>query len=149
MRTIELNIGMENNPYADAFKGHILHKRLVHAVTGSPRYGFEVVQYGMKVGEWKGEPELTFVVVLKTDMSESEFEGYLSSLCMSFNQDAIAGTFSGKGYLVYDALYHGEKNEFSFAHFETIQKFGSNTTMTGKIGRGVGFRQTDGVIKKR
>jgi hypothetical protein len=147
MRTIELNIGMENNPYQN--HGIYTFTRMLEAVTQSPRYTFEVQAYDMVVGEWEGEPELTFVVVLKTDMSESEFEGYLSSLCMSFNQDAIAGTFSGKGYLVYDALYHGEKDEFSFAHFETIQKFGSNTTMTGKIGRGVGFRQTDGVIRKR
>jgi hypothetical protein len=147
MRTIELNIGMENNPYANV-GGLYIFQRMIESITSSPRYTFEVQAYDMVVGEWEGKPELTFVVVLKTDMDESEFEGYLQGLCMSFSQDAIAGTFSGAGYLVYDALYDGEKDDFSFAHFETIQKFGSNTTMTGKIGRGVGFRQTDGVIKR-
>ena len=131
MRTIELNIGMENNPYANV-GGLYIFLRLIEAVTQSPRYTFEVQAHDMVVGEWEGKPELTFVVVLKTDMSESEFEGYLSSLCMSFNQDAIAGTFSGKGYLVYDALYHGKKDDFNYAYFHTLQKFGSNT-MTGAI----------------
>ena len=131
MRTIELNIGMDNNPYAN-IGGLYIFQRMLEAVTSSPRYTFEVEAYDMVTSEWQGKPELTFVVVLKTDMNESEFEGYLQSLCMTFGQDAIAGTLSGKGHLVYDGLYFGEKDEFDYTYFKTLQKFGSST-MTGAI----------------
>ena len=55
MRTIELNIGMENNPYANV-GGLYIFQRVLEAVTQSPRYTFEVQAYDMVVGEWEGKP---------------------------------------------------------------------------------------------
>lgn len=131
MRTIELNIGMENNPYAN-IGGLYIFQRMLESITSSPRYTFEVEAYDMVTSEWQGKPELTFVVLIKSDIPEAEFEAWVQGLCMSFNQVAIAGTFSGKGYLVYDALHHGEKDEFDARFFKTLQEFGSST-MTGAI----------------
>lgn len=145
MRTIELNIGLENNPYAEAFEGHILHKRLVHAVIGSSIYGFEVVQYAMNVSEWQGSPERTFVVVLKTDMYRSDFIDFVEKLCDIFQQDAIAGTFNGEGHLIYNSNHSGLKDSFDYRFFKSLQ--GSNT-MTGQIPSNVGFRSTQGHIRK-
>ena len=109
MNKIEINIGLNNNPYTA--------QEIVSAFVGY----LTSVKHNVQVGEWEGADELTVVMEFSVqNVSVEKVRNMLKSLTDVFTQDAIAFRFNGDGELVFNENYTGERYEFDENYFLTI-----------------------------
>lgn len=105
MKKVQLNIGMENNP--SGFNEVLLN------VIG---FGF-LFSYREAIGEYDGNEEKTFVAVIRTRKHESQILEFVIFLTEKFTQECIAVKIDGKGYLVYNPSFEGDRMEFDDKYF--------------------------------
>ena len=113
---IKLNIGLENNPIGDI-------DGIVQKLQDNPKVRLGTTE--QVDGEYNGQPERTVVVDAKFDGTASEFRKYIEGLNKDLTQEAIGVKFNGKGSLIYDPDYKGEKYKFDQKFFKdpkTVQK---------------------------
>ncbi len=122
MKTIELNIGLGNNPF-DVVD-------IIARITNN--YDLEIIDSNVVKGQYKGESEDCLVVLARTPFDSDAINLSLILLADSLNQESIAYTLSGRGELVYRRGFEGERQEFNYNYFQTIQTFGKGT-QTGAI----------------
>lgn len=108
MNKIEMNIGLNNNPYT----AHDIVTRFVSAYTS--------VKHNIQVGEWDGADEPTLVMEFYSESSLENMRAMIQGLVYVLTQDAIAFRFNGDGELVFSSHYTGERYEFDENYFLTI-----------------------------
>ena len=108
MNKIEINIGLNNNPFTA--------QEIVSQFASS----FESLKHNVQVGEWEGADEPTVVMEFYTDSSQDDIRMLFQGLVYVFTQDAIAFRFNGDGELVFSSHYKGERYPFDEAYFLTI-----------------------------
>jgi len=102
MKTI-LNIGLNNNPYDVADITYVLNTLF----DGKPT-NFDILN-----GEYNGEVEPTLAV----EYDGALFNHELESLCELLTQECIAVKVDGKGKMIFNPNFTGDKFEFSDEHF--------------------------------
>lgn len=107
MNTIQLNVGLENNPFNRYETVELLLMRLGYLTEVDAR---------TEVGEWEGKPERTLVVRFESSHKLSYLIKMVEDLAGMTNQDAIAIKGVTYGLLVYRAGFTGKEmaydNEF-------------------------------------
>ena len=103
MKSIEINIGLNNNPmsYCDV-------KNLL-----SEKYGANVQQ---QVGEYNGDIEPTAVAVFDIPDDYNIVQA-IEKICIEMTQQCIAVKVDGEGFLVYEPSWEGERYDFSDEYF--------------------------------
>ena len=107
---IELNIGLENNPWPDLTSIKYFCEMMFDRVHSVNKY----------VGEWEGKNEDTAVILVlaSTTLEKAEILENIRKLCVIFKQDAIATLLdNSQGYLIYHPLFEEEKLEFNRKYF--------------------------------
>jgi hypothetical protein len=106
MNKIEINIGLNNNPYtADEILELLMLK----------------VKSEVQLGEWDGADEPTLVIEVTSDHEYFRIKSVITSLVRVLTQEAIAFRFNGVGELVFNENYTGERYPFDEAYFLTIK----------------------------
>jgi len=108
MKKVQLNIGLENNPYSfDEVKIRV-----------NVYLSFGNYEARQAVGEYEGNEERTFVASLDNYFNrEEDILNTIKSLTEYFTQDCIAVKIDGKGYLVYNPSFEGDRLEFDDKYF--------------------------------
>jgi hypothetical protein len=106
MNVLQLNIGLNNNPYSPEEVTRLL-----------TTYFDGLVGVREHMGEWEGEPEPTMVVKIVVDMEYTDAYIMVSTMASNFTQDCIAMKFNDKGTLVYNVDYEGNPFDFSDEYF--------------------------------
>ena len=107
MKKVQLNIGLENNPYSfDEVSGYV--KWML---------SFGSYEARQEVGEYEGNEERTFVASLGSSDSVEEILQFIEHFTEKFTQDCIAVKIDGKGYLVYNPSFKGDRLEFDDKYF--------------------------------
>jgi hypothetical protein len=107
MKKIQLNIGLENNPYSfDEVKIRV-----------NVYLSFGNYEARQEVGEYDGNEERTFVASLDSSDSVKEILQFIEHFTEYFTQDCIAVKIDGKGYLVYNPSFEGDRLEFDDKYF--------------------------------
>lgn len=101
MKTVKLNIGLENNPYDFDFI------QWIFGTSSTSR---------VQIGEYNGEPERTAVVLTKVENDFDVLE-HVAKMARLFTQECIAVKIDDVGYLVYNPNFEGEKFEFDQKYF--------------------------------
>lgn len=107
---IELNIGLENNPWPDLNSVKYFCEMMFDRIHSVNRH----------VGEWDGKKEDTAIILVlaSTTHEKDEILENIRKLCVIFKQDAIATLLNNsQGYLVYHPLFKEEKLEFNRKYF--------------------------------
>ncbi len=115
MTTIQLNIGLENNPFKGVEILSILSSLPIFNVTKESRTMARTV-----TGTYNGEPEET--VVIKASMEDDmDITLTIEVLCDWFKQECIAIKLTNSdhtiGRLIYHPSFDGEKQEFNEKYF--------------------------------
>jgi hypothetical protein len=97
---IQLNIGLNNNPYLFEQCSNILQD-MFNCKTR------------LDYSKWENNPEPTVVVKIDGTVEYEQIE----VLCLFFTQDAIALKISGFGCLVYRPDYVGERYSYNEEYF--------------------------------
>ena len=101
MKTVKLNIGLENNPF-DFERVKTL---------------FNPLSARIEVGEYNGQVERTAVINALIDGSIETIFLLIDLLTIAFTQECIAVKIDDVGYLVYNPNFDGEKFEFDNQYF--------------------------------
>ena len=113
MKTVQINLGLKNNPYTEA--QIILYFKLNST--------FTYVKHSIDNGEYQGEVEPTFVVLL--EVKAMMFQSYLlravEELCTLFEQDMIPMVTSKMEVMAYNCKYKGEEILFDKKYFKYIK----------------------------
>lgn len=111
MNKIEINIGLNNNPFTNE-----------EIIRGLNSYfeGSEI-KTQVQTGEWDGGDEPTLVVELFSKVGRVELREFVVFFTMALTQDAIPFRFNGRGELVFHKNYKGERYPFDEAYFLTIK----------------------------
>jgi hypothetical protein len=136
MKTIELNIGLNNNPLD---VDDILNQTGICL-------DLDITDVAVLDSQYKGQPEETLVILAKLP-TITRLEEHISRLCDSLTQESIAYTLDGRGELVYRLGFEGDRQEFNYNFFQTLQTFGKGTRTGGLLNTGHGH--PSGVIKRR
>ena len=112
-KPIQLNIGLENNPI-DNIDG------IINELKKNPKVTLGSTE--QVNGEYLGEVERTVVVDAKYDGTPAQFKKYIQELSAGLTQEAIGTTFDGKGDLVYDPKFKGERYTFDPQFFVNPSK---------------------------
>lgn len=103
MKTIELNIGLNNNPMSFAQVENFLKEN----------YGANVQP---QTGMYNNNPEPT--VVARFDVpSDYDIYSAVQRMAAYYSQECIAMKADGNGWLIYDENYKGDKYEFDDEYF--------------------------------
>ena len=105
---IKMNIGLENNPI-DNIDG------IIDKLDSDPRVRLGSTE--QVTGEYEGNPERTVVVDAKFDGTASDFRKYIEQLNADLTQEAIGVQFNGRGSLIYDPKFEGDKYKFDSEFF--------------------------------
>lgn len=92
-----INLGLENNPMRKDFMSED--------------------KADIRTSEWNGKEERTAVYSVDFQGTEEELVETTQWLCKVCKQDCIAIEAGGKGILVYNPNYKGEKTEFNDKYF--------------------------------
>lgn len=90
-----LNIGLNNNP------------RTINEIIAY----IQPIHYRIDVGEYVGEVEPTLVIAYDEDDIDIE------EMCVWMTQECIAAKVNGKGLMIFNPGYDGEKFEFNQDYF--------------------------------
>lgn len=115
MNKIEINIGLNNNPYKA--------EQIIDLLNGY-FYGNNLqpdIKTDIQTGEWDGGDEPTLVVEVFSNNRQLVISELVYDLAAVCTQDAIAFRFNGVGELVFNAEYKGERYPFDEAYFLTIK----------------------------
>ena len=104
---VKMNIGLENNPKN--------YDAIVAELAKNPKVRLGTTE--QVTGEYNGNPERTLVVDAKYDGTAKEFRTYIEGLNKTLTQEAIGATFNGRGSLIYDKDFQGEKYKFDKQYF--------------------------------
>lgn len=108
---VELNIGLNNNPYKDEYEIREILKREGFTL-------FNTTPSFIAGGEWKGFDEPTFVIAVSSTLSEDAIHARVEGLTKLFSQQAIAVLLNNnKGKLVYHPHYNKKKLTFDKEYF--------------------------------
>ena len=99
---VQLNIGLENNPYS--------YEGLIAKLAKNPKVRLGTTE--QVTGEYEGKPERTLVVNAKYDGPAKEFRQLIEKLNEDATQEAIGVRFNGRGSLIYDPKFEGDKYTF-------------------------------------
>jgi len=106
---LTINIGLDNNP----FKG--VESHLPHYIASLlPVCGG---QYKIRVGEYNGLPESTFIYTVMLNILEPQLARVLEVLCMALDQECIAYRYGHREKLVYNPFFKGYRNLFNSDYF--------------------------------
>ena len=106
-----LNIGLENNP-----KGPEGVLEVIEAL-----FSFtELAESRVEMGEFNGNPERTLIVELDSRLGVESLRLNIELLCDILTQESIAVKFNGKGELIFNPAYNGERYEFNEDYFLNI-----------------------------
>ena len=108
MRTFEMNVGLENNPFNAYAVEKIIARQFSEPTTIKTR---------LHVGEWNGQPEETLIVKISTFDKRKDILKITKNLCSLLTQDAIAIKDNDGGLLVYNDNFEGEKFTFDTQYF--------------------------------
>jgi hypothetical protein len=109
MTTIELNIGLGNNP---------LDAQQIKTLFSKYEIYFE--QMEVHIGEWEGQEESTVVATANTTLNKTQLHQTISSLCIQTEQDAIAYKVGRLGRIAYNPSRSGDKYDFDSDLFITL-----------------------------
>lgn len=105
-----LNIGLNNNPLTPF--------QIMQHLRNVPYNNERTVQMKNTTSTYLGEQEPTTLVKFNTARkSVGSIITQVEDLCSHFNQECIAITIDGIGYLVYNINYKGEKLPFDQKYF--------------------------------
>ena len=108
MKTIEVNIGLGNNP--------IQVEQIVNAFRIV--FGRDVKWRLSNEGVWTGEAEDTLILKFDTDWELAMLQVFFKDLCGLQTQDAIAFLVDANdGHLSFNRRYDGERYEFDMKYF--------------------------------
>jgi len=115
MNKIEINIGLNNNPYKA--------EQIINLLNGY-FYGNNLqsdIKTDIQVGEWDGADEPTLVVEVFSNNRQLVISELVGDLIDACTQEAIPFRFNGVGELVFNESYEGERYPFDEAYFLTIK----------------------------
>jgi len=107
MKKVQLNIGLENNPYSFDDVSEDVKWML----------SFGSYEARQEVGEYEGNKERTFVASLDSVDFIKDILQFIEYLTTIYTQDCIAVKIDGKGYLVYNPSFEGDRLEFDDKYF--------------------------------
>lgn len=117
MKTVQLNLGLNNNPYSE------------DQITAYFKLNstFTYVEHRLDSGEYQGEVEPTFVVLLKVKdkLNQSHLLRAVEELCTLFMQDMIPMVTTRMKVMCYNDNYKGEEIMFNskyFKYYDTSKK---------------------------
>ena len=105
MKTVKLNIGLENNPFD--FEQIIEQFSIFN----------KIISARIEVGEYNGEPERTAVIEVESGIDTNKSLSQTEYLTKLFTQECIAVKIDDVGYLIYNPNFEGEKFEFDQKYF--------------------------------
>ena len=117
---IKMNIGLENNPI-DNING------IIKKLQSDKRVRLGTTE--QVTGEYEGNPERTVVVDAKFDGTASQFRDYIEKLNADLTQEAIGVQFNGRGSLIYDPKFKGDRYKFDSDYF--VQPSGGKKKVFG------------------
>jgi hypothetical protein len=106
-----LNIGLNNNPKSP--EGILEVIEALFSFT-------ELSEHRIEMGEFNGNPENTLIVELDSRLNAEWMRINIEILCEQLTQESIAVKFNGKGELVFNPAYKGERYEFNEDYFLNI-----------------------------
>lgn len=109
MNKIEMNIGLNNNPFTA--------QEIVSVFTSM----YQSIKHNVQVGEWDGADEPTIVMEFYSNEPVNDLRNLTEALTDTLTQDAIAFRYNGVGELVFNDNYTGERYPFDEAYFLTIK----------------------------
>lgn len=101
---VELNIGLNNNPYSFEQCSRILDLMFR-------------AKSRLDISQWVENPEPTVVSRITENWEVSDILSVIERLCVTLEQDAIAIKIDGIGYLVYRPDYVGERYSYDERFF--------------------------------
>lgn len=117
MNEIVLNIGLnDNNGEVVVNALGITTLEFRRAFKGFP-YLFTILQGD--VTDWGAEEVLVAKVNL-CDYSRNVLNNILSYMCFKLNQDAIAYTYNGEGFIAFNPNYEGKQYRFNKKFFKNL-----------------------------
>ena len=119
---IKMNIGLENNPI-DNING------IIKKLQSDKRVRLGTTE--QVTGEYEGNPERTVVVDAKFDGTASQFRDYIEKLNADLTQEAIGVQFNGRGSLIYDPKFKGDRYTFDPQFF--VQPSEGNKKLFGEV----------------
>jgi hypothetical protein len=109
MKTVQVNLGMNNNP---------MNEEEVLNYMGTLN-GYRLMGYYFTEKEFKGNPEPTFVAILEYKYSsDSKVLADFERLCSVFNQESIAIVTNKMEVLAFNVNYKGGGYYFNRKFFE-------------------------------
>lgn len=110
MKTV-LNIGLENNPKSPEGVLEVIEALFCFT---------ELVEQRTQDGQFNGNDENTLVVELDSGLDVGTLRLNIELLCEVLTQESIAVKFNGKGELVFNPEFKGERYEFNEDYFLNI-----------------------------
>lgn len=108
---LQFNIGLENNPITEIKD----YANLFYNMLGcSP-----IKNVSIETMTYEGKPERTIVFRTECRATARQLKSKIEWLCTITEQDMIPFKANGKGYMVYNPSYEGEKYKFDDQYFKT------------------------------
>ena len=111
MRTITINIGLNNNPYTA--------EQVIDRMASDTNY--RLMAYQIVTAEYEGHPEETFVGLFEYKYSrDSKILSDFENLASVMTQECIAISTQSLDALAYSPSHKGDRLKFNNQYFKTI-----------------------------
>jgi len=111
MRTLTINIGLNNNPYTA--------EQVIDRMASDSSY--RLMAYQIVSSEYEGHPEETFVGLFEYKYNrDSKILSDFENLASVMTQECIAVSTESMDVLAYNQSHKGTRNKFNNQYFKTI-----------------------------